>query len=327
MRCIKAALKKFLTALICMLSFVFFKNRLEFFWVISDEFAEKSLLYKFLYYMISAGLVIRAKYYTGFLLSESSVIFCGLSYDIKKIENNKNQENDKKLSNENTDENNTPEEKNYLYIDDFTKIESIKIYNFEMEIDPNQKVNYWNRTVHYWLKYQVFFRLINLEHKTFNKNFQLASLIAFVISAIWHGFYPGYYLFFVQLYFIQQIGKMLEEKFDFFKKIKNYNFILQFTCNLISIFVIGSLGFAFCILDIFKAIKFYKYFYFLPNIFVFVLYFSLVFLTKRKKHIKQVNPTFENYNTLTGTKSGDKSSAIKTNDEKSSLKNEIKKEL
>jgi lysophospholipid acyltransferase len=300
MRCIKAAMKVLLTTIVCMISYLVFKNKLDFFWVTSDEFAEKNLMYKFIYYMVSSALVIRAKYYSGFKLMESSVIFCGLSYNKKKIE----------LKESNSEK--TKEE----YIDDFSKIESIRIYNFECEINPNEKVNYWNRTVHYWLKYQVFFRLINLEHKFFNKNFALASLIVFLISAVWHGFYPGYYLFFIQLYFIQQIAKMLEEKLDFFKKVKQSNLLVQIICNLISIFVIGSLGFAFCVLDVYKAIKFYKAFYFIPNLFVLLMYVYLkFFLRKKKHHVKDCYPNFEGYNILTDTKSGEEYGSKKNKNE------------
>ena len=138
-------LKQLFIACICMFLHIFFKDKLDFFWVTSDEFCnEKSLLYKIFYYMISAGLVIRAKYYTGFKLAESSVIFCGLSYD----------------NNLNNDNNNDIEIKH-----DFSKIQNVKITYFEFNIDPTDKLNYWNRSVHLWLKYQIYFRLVNLKHK------------------------------------------------------------------------------------------------------------------------------------------------------------------
>lgn len=273
-----AGLRELYIAIICMISFVFFKDRLDFFWVTSDEFTEKNFIYKFTYYMFSAGLIIRAKYYSGFKLTESSVIFCGLSYYRKK----KEKTNDS-----------LPDE----YEDEFSKIQNIEIYKFEAVIDPLEKLNYWNRTVHYWLKYQVLLRIVNMENKFMKNNFALASLVVFVVSAIWHGFYPGYYLFFVQLYFIQQAAKMLGEKLDFFNRIKKVNILVQMACNFICIFTIGSLGFAFCVLDVKKTIKFYKAFYFTPSIFVFLLYFYLKFFVKRKKMMKTEplkNPPSEN---------------------------------
>lgn len=272
----KAGLKQFLAAVICMVSFITFKEKLPFFWVSSDEYCSKSLLYKVFYYMISAGLVIRAKYYTGFKLAESSVIFCGLSYDyVNKKVSNSNESNNK----ENEALSDDAENHN------FTKIENVKITYFELEIDPNEKINFWNRSVHLWLKYQVYFRLINLPHKFFYKKFENASLCVFVISALWHGFYPGYYIFFIQMYFFQQAAKMLEKKINFFQKVKSFNILVRLILNYICIFTIGSLGYAFCVLDLSNSIKFYKTLYFIPNIFlVFIYIYSLIFLKSEKKN-------------------------------------------
>jgi len=32
-------------------------------------------------------------------------------------------------------------------------------------------------------------------------------LVAYITSAIWHGFYPGYYIFFIHIGFIHQLSK------------------------------------------------------------------------------------------------------------------------
>jgi len=45
-----------------------------------------------------------------------------------------------------------------------------------------------------WLKYYVYMRLLNRN----KKGVQIVPIIStFVVSAIWHGFYPGYYMFFI----------------------------------------------------------------------------------------------------------------------------------
>ena len=33
------------------------------------------------------------------------------------------------------------------------------------------------------------------------------TIVTFIVSAFWHGFYPGYYIFFVLLAFVQEIAK------------------------------------------------------------------------------------------------------------------------
>jgi hypothetical protein len=71
-------------------------------------------------------------------------------------------------------------------------------------------------------------RLINVEHKAFKNNTAMASLITFMISAFWHGFYPNYYIFFFQFYLLEQIGDILERKFNFFEKVEKMNIVIRF---------------------------------------------------------------------------------------------------
>jgi len=64
---------------------------------------------------------------------------------------------------------------------------------WEFKTAPNGKgiIENWNIPCQIWLKQYVFLRLVG-PLKT-----QKAKLATFVTSAIWHGFYPGYYLFFI----------------------------------------------------------------------------------------------------------------------------------
>ena len=51
----------------------------------------------------------------------------------------------------------------------------------------------WNISVHKWLKYYVFLRMVKRDERLSLK----PILTTFLVSAIWHGFYPGYFLFFL----------------------------------------------------------------------------------------------------------------------------------
>ena len=52
---------------------------------------------------------------------------------------------------------------------------------------------YWNISAHLWLKYYVFMRLVDRENK---KNQMLPTLITYLVSAVWHGIDPGFFVFF-----------------------------------------------------------------------------------------------------------------------------------
>ena len=75
----------------------------------------------------------------------------------------------------------------------FDRVQNIRIYDIEFSYRIYDFLTAWNISVHLWLKYYVFLRMINK-----GKSVSLKPILTtFVVSAIWHGFYPGYFLFFI----------------------------------------------------------------------------------------------------------------------------------
>lgn len=282
-KCIFAAFKQIIISLICMGGFLFFGAKLSFGYLSSSEYGQQSLFYKICYILLSGTLAAKFKYYTAFKLAEASVIFTGLSYNKIKI-----------LKKDKNDTINIEEKKNLSDLDvyeekeDFYKIFSIDILKFEFEVNLIDRINNWNKMVHHWLKYNIFLRLVNSDVKFLKNNFPRAALITFILSAFWHGFFPGYYLFFVQLYVLQQTSKMLDEKFDFTTKICNANIIIQIFWSLLLSFFMNYVAFAFYGLYLDEAMKFYSNFYFAPSIILFVFYFILNLIKGSKQNKKNV---------------------------------------
>lgn len=71
----------------------------------------------------------------------------------------------------------------------------VRIWDIEFSYKVKDFLDAWNISVHKWLKYYVFLRLLNSNKKGGLP--LIPILLTFVVSAIWHGFYPGYYLFFI----------------------------------------------------------------------------------------------------------------------------------
>lgn len=168
----------------------------------SEEFGMKSILYKFSYINISAFFV-KAKYYGGWMLTYSTCIYSGFSYD----EEEATKENQKFVSSmffAQKTNNNEKENGNKIKIMTFTKGDFGSITNVETGNNLRIIIMNWNRSVHLWLKYCIFLRLINVNHFIFKNNFMLSSLITFIASSFWHGYYPCYYIFFITLFFFQQ---------------------------------------------------------------------------------------------------------------------------
>jgi lysophospholipid acyltransferase len=78
------------------------------------------------------------------------------------------------------------------------------VWDIEFSYDVKDFLNAWNISVHKWLKYYVYLRMIKP-----GKQLQIVPiLMTFVVSAIWHGFYPGYFLFFISSGLMDYIFKL-----------------------------------------------------------------------------------------------------------------------
>lgn len=79
------------------------------------------------------------------------------------------------------------------------------IYPWGVESAQNTRayLENWNIKTNLWLRHYIYLRVTPRGKKP---GFR-ASLATFTTSAIWHGFYPGYYLTFVLASFIQTVAK------------------------------------------------------------------------------------------------------------------------
>lgn len=174
---LKNGLLYFLGSFICMGFYSILALKLPVSRVVEEEFGQHNLFYVLAYiYFCIPG--VRARYYSGWLLSYATVIFTGVAYTEKK-------DKDGKIIK-------TVEKGNYG-----------SIVSCEWAINPRDSMTYWNNTIHLWLKYNVYTRVINIKRKPFENNWGMASFLTFISSAVWHGYYLTYYLTFGLLYFYQ----------------------------------------------------------------------------------------------------------------------------
>jgi lysophospholipid acyltransferase len=137
-----------------------------------------------------------------------------------------------------------------------------------------------------WLKYNIYIRLINVENPVFKGKESSASLISFILSAIWHGFYPMYYVFFFQFWLLEQSCTMLEKKLRFYEKIEKANVVVQQLVLLITMNLMNVLGLQFGLLLYSSNYLFCRNLYFIPNIFLAGMYCFLAFGVKGKRNPK-----------------------------------------
>ena len=176
----------FIGSFICMTFYAILAVKLPVAKVVEEDFGQHNLLYVLAYiYFCIPG--VRARYYSGWLLSYSTVIYTGIAKKKKK------------------------DEKSGQIIKSVEKGSYGSIVTCEWAINPKQSMIDWNQTIHLWLKYNVYTRTININRKPFKNNWALASFLTFISSAVWHGFYLTYYLTFVLLFFYQSSADVFDK--------------------------------------------------------------------------------------------------------------------
>ena len=70
-----------------------------------------------------------------------------------------------------------------------------RVYFFEVELAPSLRdmINSWNHQQTTWFRYYIYERVLDGKKENRSK----ATFLTFLYSAIWHGFYTGYYIFFI----------------------------------------------------------------------------------------------------------------------------------
>ena len=77
----------------------------------------------------------------------------------------------------------------------FDAIISCDVWNIELGDSPKTMIDAWNHQTAVWLKYYVYERCPPKYGPT---------LVTFMTSAFWHGFYPNYYWFFFNAFLITE---------------------------------------------------------------------------------------------------------------------------
>lgn len=143
--------------------------------LLSDQYMSYNFLHRVLILYLF-GFTIRTKYYGVWALTEGACILSGMGY------NGIDPKTQKPLWN---------------------RLENVNPWGMETAENSRAYLENWNKNTNSWLRNYVYLRVTPRGKKP---GFR-ASLATFVTSAVWHGFYPGYYLSFVLASFIQTVAK------------------------------------------------------------------------------------------------------------------------
>jgi len=145
-------------------------------WILSEEFKSISFFDKLLYIQI-ASFCARFKFYIVWLLAEGACILSGLGF-------------------------NGYDEHGHAT---WNRVTNVDIVGYETADNIKSLLEAWNMNTNKWLKNYVYLRVTPHGKKpTF-----FSTFATFGASAIWHGFYPGYYLTFITGAFVQSIHRTI----------------------------------------------------------------------------------------------------------------------
>ncbi|KAI9266628.1 MBOAT, membrane-bound O-acyltransferase family-domain-containing protein [Phascolomyces articulosus] len=125
-----------------------------------------------------SGFVTRSKFYCVWMLAEGSCILSGFGYN--GIREGKHR---------------------------WDRLTNIDWYAIETAQSMRYLSNRWNRSSNTWIRHYVYFRLATPE----SKNTIFALVASYTTSSIFHGFYSGYYLFFVGFSIFQILDRRMRK--------------------------------------------------------------------------------------------------------------------
>jgi len=167
----------FLQALLCVGVFMFLFSHWHYLEVSKPEWALHPYWYKVVYYNL-AMVGCKFRYYTAFKFSESGIVASGLGYKGVKSDGSA----------------------------DWGRVRGVVIHKAELGESSKVMIDNWNISVALWLRRYVFMRVASKAAPAWRRS--SAQHITMAISAMWHGFYPSYFVMFFFFSLLSEVSKM-----------------------------------------------------------------------------------------------------------------------
>jgi len=132
-------------------------------WDKRDDTVVDSPLWYRLVYMWFALFFVRARYFFGWKVSEGGAILAGFGYEGRDKDGKD------------------------VWGGEYSSVRQMDVLGFEFAESIPAGTKAWNQATQSWLQRYVYFRTNESLYATY------------FVSAFWHGFYPGYYLFFLSV--------------------------------------------------------------------------------------------------------------------------------
>eukprot|EP00354_Favella_ehrenbergii_P011334 CAMPEP_0170456514 /NCGR_PEP_ID=MMETSP0123-20130129/4119_1 /TAXON_ID=182087 /ORGANISM="Favella ehrenbergii, Strain Fehren 1" /LENGTH=280 /DNA_ID=CAMNT_0010720009 /DNA_START=564 /DNA_END=1406 /DNA_ORIENTATION=+ len=165
---LKPGLLRFLHAWLCVATGAILSDYVDEKFMLTEEFLAGYGIAQKLFYQYLVVKLTMQTYLVGWCLMECGTIAAGLSYNGIDEETGKAKHD---------------------------RVQSCVIWKLETSFRVKDFLANWNISAHMWLKHYIFMRMLPNQKRGSGQ--AAAALTTFVVSAIWHGFYPGFFVFFI----------------------------------------------------------------------------------------------------------------------------------
>ncbi|KAJ8981426.1 hypothetical protein NQ317_015628 [Molorchus minor] len=216
----RAVVEKVIIALFCALVFVNFLPRYPISRIKDDHFVDgTSVSYKFWYLTVCTTLV-RCKYYFAWTIADAVCNNCGIGLSKYKSDGS----------------------------EEWNKLSNVDIFRFEFAASLKEAIEAWNKGTNIWLRLIVY-----------DRTKKYSTLLTYSLSAMWHGFYAGYYLtFFSAALFTlaaRVVRRHIRNNFTGTNESKLLYDILTFAVTHL---VLAYITFPFVLLDFWSSVRLYN---------------------------------------------------------------------
>lgn len=240
-----ASLTRFMQGMLLIGVVIAIGTRLDYDYIMTDEFYAEPFLYK-IFTIWLLGEANRVRFYLAWKFSEAGAIASGYGY---KGTSSKGVSWDRVLG--------------------------IRILGVELASNMKLVFDNWNVATADWLRRYSYERIIAYQENPSKAWKSTAQHLTFALSAIWHGFQPGYLIFFINASVLGEVNKMLYVMDLTY--LPGYKF-LRLLCIIGNGIMINYLGSSFVLLSLHQCYLGYASLDFLPLILLYGLRFLLKYV-------------------------------------------------
>lgn len=224
----KVVVKKVIASLACAALFVYFIPSFSIQRIKDEDFLKNTSIFYKIWYIYVATLMVRFKYYHAWIFAEAICNNSGLGFN-------------------GYNKNNEPL---------WDKFANVDVLKFEVSLNMRESIAYWNMGTNRWLRSMVYDRVKKQK-----------MIFTYALSALWHGFYPGYYLTFANGAFFTLAARSIRRHVrPYFLRSRNLMLFYDLLTFLTTRIVMAYITFSFVLLEFLPSIRLYLYMYLLPHL-------------------------------------------------------------